>query len=75
MAKTLIDIQSNVIEKLDLIAKKRKVSRAALVRIAIDTWLEKQTVNNKPSNAFGILKDKKPKDGVIVQRKLRGEWK
>lgn len=73
--KTLIDIQSDVIQKLDLIAKKRNVSRAHLVRVAIDLWLKNEASAKASPRVFGILKDKKGEDGVDLQRKLRGEWK
>ena len=78
MPKTIIELQQEVMKKLDLIAKKRSVSRSSLVRQAIEAWLEKQEASVKStSNVFGILKNSKEfsTDSVDIQNKLRSEWK
>ena len=75
MGKTLIDIQNEIIAKLDVIAAQRKVSRASLIRMAIDAWLDKQKEPSSSEEVFGILKDSHLDDSVQIQRKLRGEWK
>ncbi|MBM3886360.1 ribbon-helix-helix protein, CopG family [Candidatus Dependentiae bacterium] len=74
MAKALIEIPDEIIEKLDLIAKKRRSSRSSLIRTAITMWIEEQK-NFSKQEAFGILKNKEPEDGIKFQRKIRGEWK
>ena len=73
MTRTLIDIPTELIEKLDVISKNRHVSRTHLIRLAIDLWLKEQ----KPivhKQAFGILKNHAIKDSVELQRKMRREW-
>ncbi len=42
MAKTLIDIPNDVIEQFDSIADQQHMSRSALIRLALTSWLEKQ---------------------------------
>jgi len=75
MAKVLIDIPDEAIERLDVLAQGRDTSRAALIRMALAGWLEEQKRVHSPKEAFGILKDDQAEDSVDVQRKIRGEWK
>lgn len=75
MAKALIDIPNELIEKLDVIAKNRRLSRSALIRTAITLWIEEQKNTPIPNKAFGILKNSDIDEGVSYQRKIRGEWK
>lgn len=73
MPRALIDIPTEVIEKLDVISKNRHVSRSQLIRSAIDLWLKEQ----KPTftkKAFGILKNQGINDGLDFQKNVRGEW-
>jgi metal-responsive CopG/Arc/MetJ family transcriptional regulator len=80
--RTLVDIPDKQLEQLNAISETRKVSRAELVRQAIDAFLEQ----NRPAreSAFGIWRDCKvvlpgrsealPEDGLAYQQHLRGEW-
>jgi hypothetical protein len=71
MAKTLIDIPEEKLIALDEIALQRAVSRASLVRSAIDEFLKQQI---EPKNVFGILKNDKIAP-LELEQKLRNEWK
>ena len=80
--RTLIDIPEKQLKALNAIGVARKISRAELVREAIEAFLHR----NRPAreSAFGIWKDKKvvlpgqgeplPEDGLAYQDRLRGEW-
>lgn len=72
MTRALIDINQETLKKLDEIANIKHLSRAAVVRVAIDEFLQKNSIC-AAKNAFGILKQS-PIDGLSLQEKLRGEW-
>ncbi len=70
--RTLVDIPEPQLRELTRLSKRRKVSRAAVIREAVTSYLDK----NKPKamrDAFGIWGDKKF-DSLEYQRKLRDEW-
>lgn len=72
--KTLIDIPDDQIAELAKIAKREKVSRAALVREAITELLnaKRQKTQDAIAAAFGIRPDME--DGLAYQERLRSEW-
>ena len=72
MSKTLVEIPDLTMTRLTTLAKIRHVSRAALIRQAIELWLKAQHKSSK-TDAFGILKGK-IRDGVDFQRNIRSEW-
>lgn len=61
-----------MVASLDLAAKKEKLSRAALVRAAIDSYLEKGKAQ-AVETAFGLWKGRQT-DGLAYQSRLRDEW-
>ena len=71
MARTLIDIPEEKLVALDEIALEKEVSRASLVRSAIDDFLKQQI---QSQNVFGILKNDKIAP-LELEQKLRNEWK
>lgn len=72
MARALIDIPNDKLKKLGEIAVMHHVSRAAVLRMAVDDFIEK--VNKSASqDVFGILKDEKI-DSIELQQTLREEW-
>ena len=73
MAKTLVDIPSELMAQLDTIAEKEHLPRAALIRAAISAWLSQQA-QTVPTSAFGLLKNKFVEDSVQWQKKIRDEW-
>lgn len=71
--RTIIDLPDRQLEALTRLARSRKVSRAQLIRQAVDGYLQM----NSPSveEAFGLWRGKgKPRDGLALQGKLRAEW-
>jgi metal-responsive CopG/Arc/MetJ family transcriptional regulator len=70
--RALIDISKETIAQLDFFAKQARVSRAALIRKAIEEFLEHQKRTEK--NVFGLLKDENLPDGVEFQKKIRDQW-
>lgn len=72
--RTLVDIPEEKIRSLDAIAARRKESRAALIRRAVDKLLNEEKVVSI-DDAFGLWKDRADiKDGLDYQLKIRAEW-
>jgi len=73
--RTIVDLPKDQIEALDRVSKARGVSRAAVMREAVASYLpapqKKGRFKNHP--AFGSWKGKKV-DSVEYIRKLRKEW-
>jgi metal-responsive CopG/Arc/MetJ family transcriptional regulator len=69
--RTLVDLGDTRIEALDKMAKKEKRSRAALIRQAIDDYLEKRCESGE-GDAFGLW-GKRKVDGLTHQEKVRRE--
>lgn len=70
--RALISIDELQIRELDRLAKKEKQSRAALIRQAIDDFLEKQSAE-RADDAFGLW-GKHKVDGLAYQESVRSEW-
>ncbi len=72
--RTIVDLPSEEIRRLDGIAKRDKVSRAEVVRRAVKQYADQVTPH--PIEAvFGIWKDRKDiGDGLDYQNRLRDEW-
>ena len=70
--RILTDIGDNQLQALDNLAKQAKISRAALIRHAVDDLLMKHR-QEKENDAFGLWGDKSL-DGLAYQEKLRSEW-
>ncbi len=70
--RTLVDLGDAQIQALDELSKQEKRSRAALIRQAIDDYLEKRRDRHE-SDAFGLW-GKRKIDGLAYQEKVRGEW-
>jgi len=71
--RTIIEIEKEKLQGLSLLAKHEHVSRAALIRKAIDNLLESYLKQHSPSDVFGILK-KNPEEGLAFQKRLRSAW-
>jgi metal-responsive CopG/Arc/MetJ family transcriptional regulator len=72
--RTVIDIPDTQIKILDQLSKKKKISRAQIVRQALTDYIADNTKNHKSyESAFGIWKDMKL-DSLEYQAKLRDEW-
>lgn len=70
--RTLVDIGDQEVKALDRLAHREKVSRAALIRKAIDDFLARN-VNISDAEAFGLWGDRKV-DGLAYQEDIRSEW-
>ncbi len=70
--KTLVEMDDNRVTALDRLAQRRKTSRSALIREAVEALLKSSEVPNRDA-AFGLWTDN-PVDGVVYQDKLRSEW-
>lgn len=72
--RTIVDLPTEDIQRLDSIAKREKVSRAEVVRRAVKRYAD-QAAPHPLEAVFGIWKDRKDiGDGVEYQRRLRAEW-
>ena len=70
--RTIIEVPEAIVRNLDKVGKQQKKSRAAIIREAIQLYLDKRELSGAEA-AFGIWKDK-GKDGVKYQGQLRSEW-
>jgi metal-responsive CopG/Arc/MetJ family transcriptional regulator len=70
--RTIIEVPDDVIQTLDRVRKSQRKSRAAIIRDAIQVYLEGTKVKDDDA-AFGIWKEKGV-DGLRYQEKLRSEW-
>lgn len=68
--RTIVDIPEATLRRLDALAKEQKVSRAELVRKAVEAFAGKE---HSLDRYFGLWKDW-PVDGVEYQRAIRTEW-
>lgn len=72
--RTIIDLPSEEIRRLDGIAKRDKVSRAEVVRRAVKSYAD-QAEPDPLEALFGIWKGRKDiGDGLAYQNRLRDEW-
>ncbi len=72
--RTIIDLSDRQIGALERISRSRKLSRAELIRQAVDRYLQEYLASR--DEAFGLWKGEGVReDGVALQRRLRKEWK
>lgn len=72
--RTIIDIPDSQIEILNRLSKKKKTSRAKIIRLAVDNYIALHHKTKEGFNdAFGIWQDKKI-DGLVYQQQIRNEW-
>ena len=74
--RTIVDLPKEQIEAMDNYAKAKGISRAAVVREAVATYLpnKKKQASLDDHPAFGSWKVPKNFDSVQYVRKLRAEW-
>jgi hypothetical protein len=75
--RTIVDLPKEQIEALDTYAKSKGISRAAVVREAVASYMpskrkKRRSIRLHP--AFGSEKMPKGFDSVEYVRKLRAEW-
>lgn len=67
-----MDIPNEIIDSLDRVRVLEKCSRAALIREAIEDYLQKKRIQSAEA-AFGIWAEA-PREGILYQNQLRNEW-
>jgi len=72
--RTIIDIEKEKLQALTILAQDHHVSRATLIRKAIDSLLEQSLKQKKTEDVFGILKKQYKIEGLAFQKRLRSEW-
>ena len=71
--RTIIDLPDQQLEALGRISKRRKLSRAELIRQAVDRYLAEHSP--ELGAAFGLWKRAGAReDGLAYQKRLRREW-
>jgi hypothetical protein len=70
--RTIIHLLPEQVEALTEISRRQGVSRAEVVRRAIDMYL-KQRPSEREDRAFGIWK-KRRRDALRYEDKIRAEW-
>lgn len=70
--RALIDMTDAQVEALDAMAKRGRQSRAALIRAAIDDYLQRHH-RDQVEDGFGLW-GKCEVDGLAYQEKVRSEW-
>lgn len=70
--RTIIEVPDDVVRNLDKVGNQQRKSRAAVIREAIQLYLETKELRNSDA-AFGIWKSKR-KEGLKYQEQLRSEW-
>lgn len=70
--RALIDMNDAQVKALDTLAKRVHQSRAALIRAAIDDYLNRH-YREQVEDGFGLW-GKRKMDGLAYQEKVRQEW-
>ncbi len=70
--RTIIDIPTPLLDEIDTLAERDKVSRAEVVRRAMTEYAEKRR-SSRADAAFGIWKSRNV-DATGYEDDLRGEW-
>lgn len=71
--RTIIEIPEAQLQALARLSQARKVSRAELIRQAVDGYLQLNASGSEA--AFGLWrKSGRRQDGQALQAKLRAEW-
>ena len=70
--RTIIDVPNNLIDQIDALAQREKISRAEAVRRAVAEYLEKRA-HHRSDAGFGIWKNRKI-DPLAYEDELRKEW-
>ena len=70
--RTIVDLTDEQVEALARLGEQQDLSRAALVRAAVDDYLAKHTGEGW-QQAFGLWRERGV-DGLDYQQALRDEW-
>ena len=69
----IIKIPDAMLHKLDIAGEKQKCYRAAIIREAIDAFLNRNTQTSDLNQSLSLWKNK-VSDGLSYQENLRKEW-
>jgi metal-responsive CopG/Arc/MetJ family transcriptional regulator len=72
LMRTIIDLTPTQVEALAKLADEQNLSRSALIRKAVDAYVEAHSTS-EIARAFGLWKMRKV-DGLTYQQALRDEW-
>lgn len=73
--RTIVDIPDTQIETLNQLSKKKKISRAEIVRQALSQYINNYIkTSNGYKAAFGSWQNVEFRDSVSYQQKLRDQW-
>ena len=73
--RTIVDIPDIQVKALNQLSKKKRVSKAEIIRQALTNYLTQYLEIRKSfKDSFGLWKDKNI-DDIEYQKKLRNEWK
>lgn len=70
--RTLVDIPDDLLRELGELSRRRKLSRAAIIREAVASHLARHKAD-AATDAFGLW-GKGKIDGMAYQEKIRSEW-
>ncbi len=70
--RTIVDLPDDQIEALKQLGRQQKLSRAALVRKAVEEYLRRHRPEGG-DRAFGLW-SRRGEDGLDYQARRRGEW-
>jgi metal-responsive CopG/Arc/MetJ family transcriptional regulator len=71
--RTIITLTDKHVKLLRELCDAEKISRAELIRKAIDAYAEKKRSTKKSANVFGIWKKHKV-DALQYENNIRNEW-
>ena len=71
--RTIIAVPDHMLTQLDLVREKQKCSRTAIIREAIDAFLNRNTQRSDLNQSLGLWKNK-VSDGLSYQENLPKEW-
>ncbi|OJW52555.1 MAG: hypothetical protein BGO67_06365 [Alphaproteobacteria bacterium 41-28] len=72
--RIIIDLEKEKLHTLTILAEQYHISRAALVRKAIDALLQSSAKQQACEDVFGILKKSHKIEGLSFQKRMRSEW-
>lgn len=72
MERILISVSSDAIQRIDALKKIRKLSRAQIIRQAVEDYLDKNAISQH-DDTFGLWQNNQV-DGLIYQQVFREEW-
>jgi metal-responsive CopG/Arc/MetJ family transcriptional regulator len=72
LMRTLVDLPEPDVQALDEIGRRRRVSRAKVIRQAVGEYLARNAEGDVEA-AFGLWRDQAV-DGLDYQRRAREEW-